>query len=49
MNPKHQYQCQVLRHKAMHPDKPFPELDRDSLLAVVSPPRELLQQAKYAQ
>ncbi|KAI1707556.1 ku70/Ku80 beta-barrel domain-containing protein [Ditylenchus destructor] len=45
-NPKHQYQCQLLRQKAMHPGEPLAQVDRDKLLEMLSPPKEMLEKAR---
>lgn len=45
-NPKHQYQCQVLRKMALHPNEGFPEIDKKRILKILSPPEEMVKKAE---
>lgn len=47
LNPKHQYQCQMLRQKAINPDEPLSNIQRNKLLEGVNPPKLLIEKAKY--
>lgn len=47
LNPKHQYQCQVLRQKAMHANEPLSDVQWEKLLKGVAPPKLLIEKAKF--
>lgn len=47
LNPKHQYQCQLICQKVLNPNEVLPNIKREKILESVSPPKFLLEKAKF--